>query len=69
MIIEIQNSTKKLLVLDLDETLVHSSFQKLPTYDFEVNVRFNDLALLQFHILENNFTAYISIRPNASEFI
>lgn len=36
-----ENKGKKVLVLDLDETLIHSSFEKVDNYDFTINLRFD----------------------------
>lgn len=37
-----KNKNKKTLVLDLDETLVHSSFTPVPNPDFEFSVWLNN---------------------------
>lgn len=53
------NHKKRTLVLDLDETLVHSSFKPYPDADHIVDVE-----------IENNvYHVYVYERPHASEFI
>lgn len=47
------------LVLDLDETLVHSSLERPDTYDFEIVVRYN----------EQDTTVYVQKRPGVDQFI
>ena len=50
---------KKTLVLDLDETLVHSTFE--PTDDSDLVVRVK--------IEGGNYNVYVKIRPGLSEFL
>jgi len=50
---------KKCLVLDLDETLVHSSFRAVPNADFVIPVHIEDLV----HFV------YVSKRPGVDEFL
>lgn len=51
--------TKKCLVLDLDETLVHSSFQKIDDSDFEIEI-----------LLEGQkHKVYVRKRPGVDEFL
>lgn len=50
---------KKTLVLDLDETLVHSTFQETPDADCIIPVTIED----------NIYNVYVYIRPGALEFI
>lgn len=53
------NSGKATLVLDLDETLVHSSFTPLPQADFELPLELDGTT---YHI-------YILVRPKAQQFL
>lgn len=53
------NSSKKTLILDLDETLVHSSLQPLAKYDLKLSVDLN----------QNFIDIYVLIRPGAQEFL
>jgi len=50
---------KKCLVLDLDETLVHSSFKPIPNADFQIPVEIDD----QVH------QVYVSKRPGVDQFM
>ncbi|CAD8192693.1 unnamed protein product [Paramecium pentaurelia] len=50
---------RKLIVLDLDETLVHSQFQLKNGYDFAIDI------IVQRQI----FTVYVTIRPGVQQFI
>jgi len=50
---------KKCLVLDLDETLVHSSFRAVPGADFVIPVQIEDVV----HFV------YVAKRPGADEFL
>jgi len=50
---------KKCLVLDLDETLVHSSFQPVAKYDFLVPVEIDG----------NVYQVYVAKRPHVDEFL
>ena len=54
-----QDKGKKTLVLDLDETLVHSTFQEVTNCQYVIPV-----------VIENNtFNVYVYLRPGAIEFI
>jgi Dullard-like phosphatase family protein len=54
-----ENLGKKTLVLDLDETLVHSSFKKIKQCDIRQPINF-----------EGTYqTVYVNVRPHAEEFI
>ena len=48
-----------MLVLDLDETLVHSSFKKVKNYDIQQPIDLDGYL----------HTVYVNIRPFAEEFI
>ena len=50
---------KKTLVLDLDETLVHSSFKKVKNADIKQSIEID--GFIQ--------TVYVNVRPYAEEFI
>jgi len=50
---------RKCLVLDLDETLVHSSFQPVDKYDF----------LIPVEIEGNVYQVYVAKRPHVDEFL
>ena len=54
-----KNSFKKTLVLDLDETLVHSSVEVPSEYDLKLNVKLE----------ENQVDIYVCLRPWVSEFL
>ncbi|KAI9022332.1 HAD-like domain-containing protein [Phycomyces nitens] len=54
-----EHSGRKCLVLDLDETLVHSSFKSIPNPDFVVPVEIDN----QFH------DVYVLKRPGVDEFM
>lgn len=54
-----QHAGKKTLVLDLDETLVHSSFKKVPKADFLVPVDIDGVV----------HTVYVLKRPYTDEFL
>ncbi|KAF7722931.1 hypothetical protein EC973_002563 [Apophysomyces ossiformis] len=54
-----EDSGRKCLVLDLDETLVHSSFKSIPNADFVVPVEIDN----QFH------DVYVLKRPGVDEFM
>ncbi|KAL0079781.1 NLI interacting factor, partial [Phycomyces blakesleeanus] len=54
-----EHSGRKCLVLDLDETLVHSSFKSIPNPDFVVPVEIDN----QFH------NVYVLKRPGVDEFM
>jgi carboxy-terminal domain RNA polymerase II polypeptide A small phosphatase len=50
---------KKTLVLDLDETLVHSSIQPVEKYDLKINIKLE----------KNLIDIYVLLRPGVKEFI
>eukprot|EP01126_Amoeba_proteus_P052547 TRINITY_DN6358_c0_g1_i5.p1 TRINITY_DN6358_c0_g1~~TRINITY_DN6358_c0_g1_i5.p1 ORF type:complete len:275 (+),score=39.93 TRINITY_DN6358_c0_g1_i5:182-1006(+) len=50
---------RKCLVLDLDETLVHSSFEVVPKYDFQIPVELEG----------TTFQVYVAKRPGVDEFL
>ena len=50
---------KKCLVLDLDETLVHSSFRAMPNADYVIPVRIDDVV----------HQVYVCKRPGVDEFL
>ena len=50
---------KKTLILDLDETLVHSSFEPFPKNDIVLNVNFEGIF----------YKIYVLVRPGVEEFI
>ena len=50
---------KKTLILDLDETLVHSSFDPFPKNDIVLNINFDGIY----------YKIYVLVRPGAEEFI
>ena len=50
---------RKTLILDLDETLIHSGFQKPQNYDLEVPVSYQN----------NTYTIYVQKRPDFDEFM
>ena len=50
---------KKILILDLDETLVHSSFEPFPKNDIVLNVNFEGIF----------YKIYVLVRPGVEEFI
>ena len=52
-------SNKKTLILDLDETLVHSSFIPFEKNDIVLNIEFESVM----------YNIYVLVRPNAEEFI
>ena len=54
-----QHKGKKTLVLDLDETLVHSTFQETPDADYIIPVT----------IEGSVYNVYVYVRPGAHEFI
>jgi RNA polymerase II subunit A small phosphatase-like protein len=49
----------KTLVLDLDETLVHSTFDYVESYDLVIPIEIDG----------SSFNIYVSVRPGAFEFI
>lgn len=53
------NSGKATLVLDLDETLVHSSFEPIAQADFQIEL---DIESRQYHV-------YVLVRPRAQQFL
>ena len=50
---------RKCLVLDLDETLVHSSFHEVDRYDFKLTIE----------IEKRKHTLYVAKRPYVDEFL
>jgi len=50
---------KKCLILDLDETLVHSSFKEVPVYDFLIPVEIDGVT----------YQVYVAKRPHVDEFM
>ncbi|OHT14637.1 hypothetical protein TRFO_14937 [Tritrichomonas foetus] len=56
---EIESTDPVTLMIDLDETLIHSSFEKPEFYSFSLDVPFNNSV----------YTVYVQIRPGAEEFI
>lgn len=55
----VKRATKKTLVLDLDETLVHSRVYKPEHYNYAVSLTFDDTP----------FTFYVSERPHVHTFL
>jgi len=49
----------KTLVLDLDETLVHSAFKQPENYDIQLPVKMDS----------REFIVYVAVRPGCREFI
>ena len=66
---------EKILVIDLDETLIHTSFQKIPNPDFKILLdaikprKHSDTEKLQESPVQNKVEAYIRIRPGVNEFL
>ncbi|KAM3146050.1 hypothetical protein pb186bvf_001707 [Paramecium bursaria] len=60
---------RKTLVLDLDETLVHSQFQPVTGHDFQINVNFLKQTFYQIVVQGVQFVVYVTIRPGAEQFI
>ena len=60
--LEINTLKEKILVIDLDETLIHSSFKKISNADLRIKFK-QELAIKK--IIE----AYVRIRPGVSEFL
>ena len=58
-------SERKTLVLDLDETLVHTSFQPVDNASFELNINIEDPSGGPDQI----FRAYVYVRPGVSEYL
>ena len=52
-------SHKRILFLDLDETLVHSSFSPLPSYDVKLHITYKDRV----------YPVYVNIRPHVGSFL
>ena len=50
---------KKTLVLDLDETLVHSQFKQPPRYNLKLPV----------HMENRDFQVYVAVRPGTQDFL
>lgn len=55
----IKRATKKTLVLDLDETLVHSRIHEPDHYNYAISLTFDDAP----------FTFYVSERPHVHTFL
>mmetsp|Transcript_1503 Transcript_1503/g.2259 ORF Transcript_1503/g.2259 Transcript_1503/m.2259 type:complete len:442 (+) Transcript_1503:122-1447(+) len=55
-----QNKKKKTLILDLDETLVHSSFEESVSYDIDLEIQVSPGHLA---------TVYVKKRPHVDEFL
>jgi hypothetical protein len=55
----IKRATKKTLVLDLDETLVHSRIHEPDHYNYAISLTFDDTP----------FTFYVSERPHVHTFL
>ena len=74
--INTNNHNDKILVIDLDETLIHTSFKKIPNPDFQIQL---DSTIYSKKKSENNsieelsiqkiVEAYIRIRPGVNEFL
>lgn len=47
------------ILIDLDETLIHSSFEEPEFYSFSLSIPFN----------ENNYDIYVQVRPGAEDFL
>jgi RNA polymerase II subunit A small phosphatase-like protein len=54
-----EKSNKKCVVIDLDETLVHSSFRPVPSADFVVTVEIEGI----------HHQVYVQKRPHVDEFL
>ncbi len=54
------NMNKKTLVLDLDETLVHSGFKPFPT---------NSDIILKIELDNKNYDIHVLVRPGVEEFL
>ena len=72
---EIQNENKKILVIDLDETLIHTSFQKIENADFQIQLDSNinkknpDIKNINNIHITKKVEAYIRIRPGVDKFL
>ena len=70
------NHTEKILVIDLDETLIHTSFKKLSNYDFKILLdstiytqkNMKDKIIQELSV-QKIVEAYICIRPGVNEFL
>ena len=68
--------TEKILVIDLDETLIHTSFKKLLNYDFKILLdstiytqkNLEDKIIKELSV-QKIVEAYICIRPGVNEFL
>ena len=70
------NPHEKILVIDLDETLIHTSFKKIPNPDFKIlldSIKYtkknSDNESIQELPVQNKVEAYIRIRPGVNEFL
>ncbi|OHT03178.1 NLI interacting factor-like phosphatase family protein [Tritrichomonas foetus] len=57
--IDVGKSSRKILILDLDETLVHSSFRKTDNWDFTVTVEYQG----------STYDIYVQKRPGVDSFL
>jgi hypothetical protein len=61
---------RKCLVLDLDETLVHSSFQEVPRYDFKIPVEIEDVTYtVSLFLYYYSRQVFVAKRPGVDEFM
>lgn len=57
---------KKLLVLDIDETILHTSFKQVDDYDFKLEIQLKDPSN-PYKL--SQVTAYVQKRPYIEQFL
>ena len=70
------NHNDKILVIDLDETLIHTSFKKIPNPDFQIQLdstiytkKKTEINAIEELSIQKIVEAYIRIRPGVNEFL